>query len=124
VRPQNYQKLFELIKCLIVTTMAPLKPEKASQTARLTEVQTRSWGLLDENEQHQLEIIDIEKIASSEQISVNSTPTLEEIQQPQAEALKVDTPVAVQVPQNEEVEMQQEVEPKRTKSTLEVNGMA
>jgi hypothetical protein len=35
-------------------------------------------------------------------IPVNSTPILEEIQQPQAEAMKEDTPAVVQEPQNEE----------------------
>jgi hypothetical protein len=53
---------------------------------------------------------------------VNFTPILEEIQQPQVEAMKVDMPAAMWVPQNEEVETQQEVQPKSTKATLEVNG--
>jgi hypothetical protein len=37
---------------------------------------------------------------------VNSTPILEEIQHPQEEAMKVDTPEAVLAPQNKEVETQ------------------
>jgi hypothetical protein len=120
-RPQNSQKLFELRKRSTVTTMAPPKPTEASQTARPTRVQTRSRGPLEENEQQQPEIIDIDEIPSPERIPVNSTPILEEIQQPQAEAMKVDTPAAVQVPQNEEVETQQEVQPKSTEAALEVN---
>ena len=44
------------------------------------------------NEKQQPEIIDIDGIPSPERISVNSTPILEEIQQPQVEAMKEDTP--------------------------------
>jgi hypothetical protein len=101
--------------------MAPPKPAEASQTARPTRVQTRSRGPLEENEQQQPEIVDIDEIPSPERIPVNSTPILEEIQQPQAEAMKVDTPAVAQVPQNEEVETQQEVQPKSTEAALEVN---
>jgi hypothetical protein len=54
---------------------------------------------------------------------VNSTPIVEEIQQPQAEAMKVDTPVVAQEPQNEEVETQKEVQPESTEAALEVNEM-
>jgi len=79
--------------------------------------------MLEENEQQQPEIVDIEKIPSPETILVNSTLILEEIQQPQAEAIKVDTPAVMQAPQNEEVETQQEVKPKSIKAVLEVNGM-
>jgi hypothetical protein len=50
---------------------------------------------LEKNEQQQPEIIDINEIPSLEMILVNSTPIVEEIQQPKAEAMKVDTPVVV-----------------------------
>jgi hypothetical protein len=101
--------------------MAPSKPVEASQTTRPTRVQTRSRGPLEENEQQQLKIVDIEEIPSPKRIPVNSTPILEEIQQPQAEAMKVDTPIAAQAPQNEEGETQHEVHPKSTEAVLEVN---
>jgi hypothetical protein len=99
-RPQSSQKLFKLSKHSTVTTMAPPNPAEASQTVRPTRVQTRSRGPLEENEQQQPEIVDINEISSPERISVNSTPILEEIQQPQAKAMKVDTPAAAQAPQN------------------------
>jgi hypothetical protein len=57
-------------------------------------------------------------------ILVNSTPILDDIQQPQVETMKVDTPAAAQVPQNEEVEIQQEVQPESTEEALEFNGTA
>ena len=57
-------------------------------------------------------------------ISVNSTQIVEEIQQPQAKAMKVDTPVATQDPQNEKEETQKEVQPESTEEALEVNEMA
>jgi hypothetical protein len=50
-------------------------------------------------------------------IPVNSTPILEEIQQPQAEAMKEDTPAAAQEPQNEEAETQKEVQPESTEAS-------
>jgi hypothetical protein len=56
-------------------------------------------------------------------IPVNSTPILEEIQQPQAEAMKEDTPAAAQEPQNEEAETQWEVQPESTEAVMEVNRM-
>jgi hypothetical protein len=55
---------------------------------------------LEENEQQQSEIIDINEIPSPEMILINSTLILEEIQQPEAEAMKVDTPAAAQQHQN------------------------
>jgi hypothetical protein len=60
--------------------MAPPKPAEAGQIARLTRVQTRSRGPLEENEQKQSKIIDIDVIPSLEMIPVNPTPILEEIQ--------------------------------------------
>jgi hypothetical protein len=71
----------------------------------------------------QLEIIDIDKIPSPEVIPVNPTPILEEIQQPQAEAMKEDTPAAVHEPQNEEAKTQREVQPESTEAIMEVNKM-
>jgi hypothetical protein len=68
--------------------MAPPKSGNSGQTARPTRVQTRSRGPLEENEQQQLEIVDIDEIPSPKITPVNSTPILEEIQQPQAEAMK------------------------------------
>jgi hypothetical protein len=56
-------------------------------------------------------------------IPVNSTPILEDIQQPQEEATKEDTPSAVQEPQNEEAQTQREVQPKITEAIMEVNEM-
>jgi hypothetical protein len=73
--------------------MAPPKPEEEIQSTRPTRVQTRLGGPLEENEQKQLEIIDIDEIPSLEMIPVSSTSILEEIQWPEAEAMKVDTPV-------------------------------
>jgi hypothetical protein len=113
-RPQSSPKLFKLNKCSTVTTMAPPKPAEAGQTTRPTRVQTRSRGPLEENEQQQPEIVDIDEIPSPEMIPVNSTPILEEIQQPQAEAMKEDMPAVAQEPQNEEAETQQEVQPEST----------
>ena len=81
----------------------------------MTRVQHRSQGLLEENEQQQSKIVDIKKIPSLDRILVNSTPILEEIQQPQAKAMKVDMLEEAQVPQNEEVESQQEAQPKGMK---------
>jgi hypothetical protein len=54
---------------------------------------------------------------------VNPTPILEEIQQPEAEAMKVDMPAAAQEPQSQEAETQKEVQPESTEAALEVNGM-
>jgi hypothetical protein len=51
---------------------------------------------------------------------VNSTPIVEEIQQPQAEAMKVDTPVAAQEPQNEKAKTQKEVQPESTEAALKL----
>jgi hypothetical protein len=104
--------------------MAPPKPAEAGQTARPTRVQTRSRGPLEENDQQQPKIVDIDEIPSPETIPTNSTPIVEEIQQPQAEAMKVDTPVVTQEPQNEKAETQKEVQPESTEAALEVNGMA
>jgi hypothetical protein len=101
--------------------MAPTKPAEEIQTVRPTMVQTRSRGPLKENEQQQPKIVNIDEIPSPKMIPIKSTSILEEIQQPQAEAMKVDTPAAVQAPQNEEVETQQEVQPESTEATLEVN---
>jgi hypothetical protein len=56
-------------------------------------------------------------------IPVNSTPILEEIQQPQVEAMKEDMPAVTQEPQNEEAETQREVQPESTEAAMEVNGM-
>jgi hypothetical protein len=83
-RPQSSPQSFKLSKCSTLTTMAPPKSVEPGQTARLTRVQTRSRGPLEENEQQQLEIVDIDEIPSPEIPPVNSTPILEEIQQPQA----------------------------------------
>jgi hypothetical protein len=82
--------------------MAPQKPEEVGQTTILMRVQTRSRGLLEENEQQQPEIIDIDEIPSPEILPVNPTPIMEEIQYPQVEAMKVDMSAAAQAPQNEE----------------------
>jgi hypothetical protein len=123
VRPQSSPKSFKLNKRSTVTTMAPPKPTEPGQTARPTRVQTRSRGPLEENEQQQPEIVDIDEIPSPEMIPVNSTPILEEIQQPQAEAMKEDTPAATQEPQNEEAETQREVQPESTEAAMEVNRM-
>jgi hypothetical protein len=57
-------------------------------------------------------------------IPVNSTPIVEEIQQPQLEGMKVDMPVAAQEPPNEEEETQKEVQLESTEEALEVNEMA
>jgi hypothetical protein len=53
-------------------------------------------------------------------LPTNSTSIVEEIQQPQAEAMKEDTPAAAQAPKNEELETPQEVQTESTKATLEV----
>jgi hypothetical protein len=55
---------------------------------------------------------------------VNSTPILEEIQQPQPEELKENMPAAAQEPQNKEEEPQQEVQPERTEPATEGNDTA
>jgi hypothetical protein len=101
--------------------MAPPKLAEPGQTARSTRVQTRSRGPLEENEQQQPEIVDIDEIPSPEEIPVDSTPILEEIQQPQAEAMEQDTPAVVQEPQNKEAETQQEIQPEHTEAAVEVN---
>jgi hypothetical protein len=101
-RPQSSPQSFKLSKCSTLTTMAPPKSIEPGQTARPTRVQTRSRGPLEENEQQQPEIVDIDEIPSPEITPVNSTPILEEIQQPQEEAMKEDTPAVTQEPQNEE----------------------
>jgi hypothetical protein len=106
-----------------LTTMAPPKSVEPGQTTRPTRVQTRSRGPLEENEQQQPEIIDIDEIPSPEIPPVNSTPILEEIQQPQPEELKEDTQAEAQEPQNEEAEPQQEVQPESTEPTAEGNNM-
>jgi hypothetical protein len=54
---------------------------------------------------------------------VNPTPILEENQQPEVEAMKVDIPATTKRPQSEEEETLKEVQLERTKTTLEVNGM-
>jgi hypothetical protein len=53
-----------------------------------------------------LKIVDIDEIPSPEITPVNSTPILEEIQQPQVEELKEDTLATMQEPNNVEVETQ------------------
>jgi hypothetical protein len=93
--------------------MAPPKLAEPGQTARSTRVQTRSRGPLEENEQQPPEIVDIDEIPSPEEIPVESTPILEEIQQPQTEAMKEDTPAVVQEPQNKEEETHQEIPPEK-----------
>jgi hypothetical protein len=105
-RPQSSPKLFELKKHSKITTVAPSNLAEASQTARPTRVQTRSRGPLEENEQQQWEIINIDEIPSPKRIPVNSTLILEEIQQLEAETMKVDMPTMTQALQNEEVETQ------------------
>ena len=82
------QQSSKVSRHLTLTIKAPPKSVEPSQTARPTKVQTRSQGPLKENKQHQLEIIDIDEIPSPEIPLVNSTPILEEIQQPQEEDLK------------------------------------
>jgi hypothetical protein len=62
--------------------MAPPKQEETSQTAKRTRVQTRSRGPAEEGEQQSPEIVDIDEIPSLEMTSVNTTPILEETQQP------------------------------------------
>jgi hypothetical protein len=52
---------------------------------------------------------------------MNSTPIVEEIQQPQPEAMKVNMSEAMQEPQNKEAETQKEVQPESTEESLEVN---
>jgi hypothetical protein len=121
-RLQRLQKLFELRKCLKITAMAPPKQAEASQSARPTRVQTRSRGPLEEDKPQQPEIVDIDEIPSPETIPVNPTPILEEIQQPEVEAMKVDTPAAAQEPQSQEAETQKEVQPESTEAAPEVNG--
>jgi hypothetical protein len=68
--------------------MAPPKSVELGQTTILTRVQTRSRGLLEENEKQEQEIVNINDIPSPEIPPVNSTSILEEIQQPQGEDLK------------------------------------
>jgi hypothetical protein len=122
-RPQISPKSFEPRKCSTVITMAPPKPAEPGQTTRPTMVQTRSRGPLEENEQKQPEIIDINEIPSLEEILVNPTLILEEIQQPQAGTMKEDTPAETREPQNEEAETQREVKLESTQAAVEVNGM-
>jgi hypothetical protein len=88
VKPQISLNPFELNKCLKDTIMAPPKLAEPGQIARSTRVQTRSWGPLEENEQQQPEIVDIDEILSPEEIPVKSIPILEEILQPQTEAME------------------------------------
>jgi hypothetical protein len=76
-----------------------------------------------EGEQKSLKIIDIDEIPSLETISMNPTPILEEIEQPEVEAMKVYTQAMVQEPQNQEAKTLKEVQPERIKKTLEINGM-
>jgi hypothetical protein len=52
-----------------------------------------------------------------------SIPILEEIPQPQTEAMEQDTPVVVHEPQNKEEENHQEIPPEHTEATVEVNEM-
>jgi hypothetical protein len=66
-----------------------------------------------------LKIVDIDEIPSPEITPVNSTPILEEIQQPQVEELKEDTPATMQEPNNVEVETQQKVQPEITEPACE-----
>jgi hypothetical protein len=68
--------------------MAPPKLAEPSQTTRSTRVQTTSWGPLEENKQQSLEIINIDEISSPEEIPVESILILEEILQPQTEAME------------------------------------
>jgi hypothetical protein len=49
---------------------------------------------------------------------VNSTPILEEIQHPQAEAMKEDMPTTTHEPHNEEAKTQPEVQPEITKPVM------
>jgi hypothetical protein len=79
--------------------------------------------MLEENEQQQPRIININEIQSPKITPVNSTLILEEIQQPQAEAMKENMPTMMQEPQNEEEKTQQEVQPESTEPVMEVNGM-
>jgi hypothetical protein len=99
--------------------MEPTKSAEPGQTAKPTRVQNRSRGPLEENEQQQLEIVDIDEIPSPKIPPVNSTPILEEIQQPQPEDLKEDTPATTQEPHNEEAKPQQEVKPERIEPIAE-----
>jgi hypothetical protein len=78
--------------------MAPPKQAEASQTARKTRVQTRLRGQVEEGEQQPPEIVNVDEIPSPEMIPIQPTPILEEIQQPTAEAMNVDMPVAAQEP--------------------------
>jgi hypothetical protein len=100
-RLQKSQKLFEPKKRSKVTTMAPPKLAEASQSSRLTRVQIRSRGLLEENEQKQPEFIDIEKIQSLEMIPLQTTPILEEFKQPTPEGTSRQIPTKVPYPQNQ-----------------------
>jgi hypothetical protein len=59
-----------------------------------------------------------------EEIPVESTPILEEILQPQTEAMEQDTPAAVHEPHNKEEETHQEIPPEHTEVAVEVNRMA
>jgi hypothetical protein len=94
-RSQIPSKPFKSNKHLKVTTMAPPKPTDASQTARETRVQTWSQEQLEGDEKQQPEIIDINEIPSPEMIAVNPTLIVEDIQQPQTEAMIEDTPAVV-----------------------------
>jgi hypothetical protein len=78
---------------------------------------------LEENEKKQSEIVDINEIPSLETILINSTLILEEIQQPEEEAMKVDTLTVMQQHQSEEAETQKEVQLESTEAALEVNEM-
>jgi hypothetical protein len=122
-RPQSSPKPLKLRKSLTVTIMAPPKLAKPGQTTRLTRVQTRSRGPLEENEQQKPKIININEIPSPKEIPVDPTLILEDIQQPQVEAMEQDTPASLQELQNKEVETQQELQPEHTEAAIEVNGM-
>jgi hypothetical protein len=77
---------------------------------------------LEESEQQQPDIVDIDEIPSPQMILVNSTPILEEIQHPEAVAMKVDTPAATQQPKSHKVETQKEVQLESIEEALEFNG--
>jgi hypothetical protein len=80
--------------------MSPLKQAEASQNARKTRVQTRSREHVEEGQQQPLEIVNIDEIPSPETTLVQSTPILEEIQQPAPEGMNIDISTKVQEPQN------------------------
>jgi hypothetical protein len=88
VKPQSSPKPFELSKRSTDTIMAPPKLVELDQTAKSTRVQTRSREPLEENKQQPPKIVDIDEIPSPEEILVESIPILEEILQPQTEAME------------------------------------